>query len=295
MDDALKIMFMNVQIGMCPYAGSRCGDGGPLRKNFTRSNGAAKALHDPVEGGEKNCIMCRHLISGPAWLKPLWLFGTYLMERFTRSADRLDDLDSRRNDLTERRNNASTEQERILLQRQEQALDVQRDGIAAAQEITAKSIHRVKMLVEMAEVIRKGGETNGAQTVGSDLIAIDFGVTEFMEATEFERSAIITASSRVYSIMFDSEAEAQRDAFLDKLMLMNRTTPISMAPLTREQKRFAQDSLARMLMERVERAETQALLDGSITLEDVGLSIDVEMLVRKTVGATMTLGISHNN
>lgn len=289
MDGALKMMFTDVKIGMCPWAGTRCSDGGSLDRSVKRGDGVEQMHHKPVEGGEKNCIMCRHLVSGPPWMKQLWLFGTALFERFSQAADRTDELDRRKEAVVARRNAASQEAERAFLQREEAALDIQRDALASAQLLTLTSIDRVKRLLAIAEEIRLRNGSAGVEG-GVDLVAQDAAsVVEFMECDDFERSSVITASSRVYPMMHDAKSEARRDAFLDRMMWENGGTPLTFAPLTEEQKRFAQDSLARLLMEKLEREETRAVIEGRLRLEKMGLVEDVERIARQELGRPLPL------
>lgn len=50
------------EIGMCPVGRSRCGDGGPPMGD---------GRHAPVPGGLYNCVSCRFLLTGPAFLSGL--------------------------------------------------------------------------------------------------------------------------------------------------------------------------------------------------------------------------------
>jgi len=55
-------MWIQMATGLCPVAGTRCGDGGPRM---------GKDRYAPVPGGDRNCTACRFHITGPAFLAGL--------------------------------------------------------------------------------------------------------------------------------------------------------------------------------------------------------------------------------
>lgn len=294
MDEAHKLMHTNVTIGVCPWAGTRCWDGGPIDRVSKRGEGKEVVYYQPVEGGEKNCIMCRHFVSGPPFADELWLYGTSLLERFTQTTARIEEVDRSRQGVIARRNVASTEKERASLQQLGASLDIQRDALAAANVLTVTSIHRIERLLKLSDQIRKRNESNPSH--GVDLIVQESApVVEFVEATEFERCSILTAASRLYPMMHNGETEARRNAFLDRVMWEAGKEPLSFSPLSDDLKRFARDSLARLLMERLDRKETQAIVEGRIRLQDVGLLHEAEKITDPDLGAPVLLStIEHD-
>ena len=92
MESNTQFQFCDVSIGMCPYDGSRCADGGELLRK-EGSAGASKNVYGPVE--PRDCVMCRHFISGPPWLNELEAFGTKLCEKrqyLAREEERINEL-----------------------------------------------------------------------------------------------------------------------------------------------------------------------------------------------------------
>ncbi|MDX8506132.1 VPA1269 family protein [Mesorhizobium captivum] len=273
-EPANKLMYSDVTYGMCPWAGTRCSDGGQAIPGTKNNKGQFR--HGPVEGGEKNCIMCRHFISGPAYMNQLWLFGVTLFERFSQTALRIEALEKQRETSIAAQLSANTERERRSQQTHITALEIQIDALSSANVLLLKAVARTKRVLEMCEQIRQDAQGRS----GVDLIVQDNApVVELMEISEFERTVIITASTRLFPMMHDGETEARLQAFLDKILWEAGKTPLTFAPLSEDQKRFGRDELARLLMEKLDRAETQALVEGRLTLHDVGLAPEVDRLL----------------
>ncbi|MBY5635908.1 hypothetical protein HFO39_14135 [Rhizobium leguminosarum] len=100
-----KIQYCSVDIGVCPFDGTRCHDGGPLLRRDGRKHlrGNPKHVYGPVPGGARNCILCRHLISGPPFILPLELYGSLLLSKRSRLATGLKITGGRFSTLARRR------------------------------------------------------------------------------------------------------------------------------------------------------------------------------------------------
>lgn len=272
-EPAHKLMYSDVTIGMCPFAGNRCNDGGEAIPGSKNNKGQYR--YGAVEGGSKNCIMCRHFITGPAYMLQLWLFGTTLLDRFDLSSRQIGELEKRREAAVEQRLKAGSGPDGKVQQMQISALDIQIDAVTSTMLLLLKGIHRTARLLEMCEQIRLSAKGRR----GVDIVVQDTApVVELAEVSDFERSAIITASSRLFSMMHNGETEARRNAFLDKMLWDAGGTPLTFAPLTPDQKRYAQDCFTRILLERVDRTETQALVEGRLKLQDVGLTPELDQI-----------------
>jgi hypothetical protein len=273
-DTTHKLMYSDVTIGVCPFAGTRCSDGGETIVDT--SNGRRDKRYVPVEGGEKNCIMCRHLISGPPFMTQLWLYGTALLDRFDATSRQIAELETQRENEIAMRQRATSPADRLRHQTKITALEIQSNALTSSNLLLLKGVHRTHRLLEMCEKIRIGLSEHS----GSDLVVQDTApVVELMEVSDFERSSIITAASRLFPMLHNGETEARRDVFLDKVMWEAGERPLTFAPLSPEQKRFGQDAFARMIMEKTDRVETQALIEGRVTLQDVGLVPDLKHLL----------------
>jgi len=285
-DAAHKLMFSDVTIGMCPWSGTRCHDGGEPMPGT--ADGTGRFRFGPVEGGERNCLMCRHFISGPPYMLQLWLHGTSLLDRFDQTSQQLRELDRKLQESVELQLCATSDQERRIHSTQGVSLQIQIDAATSSNLLLLKCIHRVERLLNMCEQIRTTSESDS----GVDLIVQETAsVVELMELSEFERSVIVTASSRLFPMMHNGATEARKDAFLDRMIWDAGGCPISFQALSPEQKRFAQDALARTLMEKTSARERQALVESRVTLEDLGLMQEIDRLIPLDIGSN-TLSLS---
>lgn len=280
-----KLMYSDVTIGVCPFAGTRCSDGGEAIPGTM--NGRGQQQYNAVEGGDKNCIMCRHFVTGPAFMTQLWLFGTALLDKFDATSKQIAELEAQRENAIAQRLQATSTVDRLRHQTAITSLEIQSNSLTSANLLLLKGIHRTHRLLEMCEKIRVGA----GERSGSDLVVQDTApVVELMEVSEFERSCIITAASRLFPMMHNGETEARRNEFLDRAMWEAGQTPLTFAPLSADQKRYGQDAFARMIMEKVDRVETQALVEGRLTLQDVGLVPDMKELLSRGLPVPLYAG-----
>ncbi|WP_323948370.1 VPA1269 family protein [Aeromonas hydrophila] len=67
---AINGIWNSTHLGLCPYGGTRCNDGGGIiRKNPVK--------YSPV--AEKDCVNCRHILTGRPWLVELTVHGNKLL------------------------------------------------------------------------------------------------------------------------------------------------------------------------------------------------------------------------
>lgn len=284
MDASGKMLWSDTGLGICPWDGERCSDGGPrLRKNTVR--GVSKDVYAPVEGGEGNCILCRHFISGPAWRTPLWLYGTKLTRQLASKSQRMEELQEEVVRLRE----GAGEGDGRRIAREIERREGEINRLGHERELLGNAIWNVKRLLEVCDGI-EGAPSPDGQTEGVALIAHDrSSVVEFVEISEFEQAAIITAASRIYPVLHDQEAEASRDLFLNSLLWNSGGTPLAFAPLSEEAKRRGFDALAQLILQRAEREEIRALASRALRLQDLSLDGEAAAVLSSAVGQPIVL------
>lgn len=289
MDSAGKMLWTDVGLGICVWEGARCHDGGPILRKDKRPGGAEYNVHAPVEGGARNCVLCRHFITGQAWNTQLWLFGTRLSRQFAGKAARIDAL---QRELDVLRDPQRTEAvagagARRLREKEIETRVSEQNALSEDQIVIAKAMWNTQRLLEACAAIKRA---EGPASDDSALVAQQReAVVEYLEVGSFEQAAILTAASRIYPILHDSETEAARDAFLDAVMWHSGGTPLTFAPLTPDDKRRGQDAFATLLLERATREERVALESGALRLQDIGIDGDVAVAVSTAVGKALSL------
>lgn len=288
MDETNKMFWSDTGLGICPWDGTRCGDGGPVLRKDKRPNGAEFNVHAPVEGGERNCVLCRHFITGPAWRTPLWLYGTKLTRQLATRAERINQLQHELDGLYQDGADGDRAQRRRLA-REIEGREMEMNRLSQEQETLGKAIWNIHRLLEICAEIEDARPSDG-RSQGDALIAHDeSSVVEYVEVSEFEQSAIITAAGRIYPVVHDAEAEAARDRFLDAVLWYSGGQPLTFAPLPDDAKRRALDSLADLILQRVEREEMAALAAGSLRLQDLSLDGEAVAAVSAAVGQPVRL------
>ncbi|MBY3369065.1 VPA1269 family protein [Rhizobium laguerreae] len=78
--------------GICMADGKRCDDGGPCVRREITKGGVDKSKYSKVEGGEGNCLLCRHFMTGPRFAFAIREKGTALLRLLAKQAGRINDL-----------------------------------------------------------------------------------------------------------------------------------------------------------------------------------------------------------
>ena len=294
MDATDKVCWSDTGIGICPWDGRRCGDGGPCIRKDKRPGGVVHNIHGPVEGGERNCILCRHFITGPAWRPPLWLYGTKLARQLASKSERGAELEQEINDLRTQHKKASDTADRQRLSKDLERRRIELDAVNTEVVTVANGMWNTQQLIEACQKVERIADSDGDGNVNALVAQDGDSVVEYLEVSEFEQAAIITAGSRIHPILHDAETEAARDRFLDAIMWRSGNQPLTFAPLDPATKRRGQDALSRLLLERVEREEIAALASGAMRLQDLHLEGEVAAAITAAIGSPITIaGAGH--
>ena len=278
-EPAHKQMLSDVTIGMCPNAATQCDTGGdPIPGT---KDGRGRYRYGPVEGGTKNCIMCRHFISGPPYMLQLWLFGTSLLDRYDQTMQMIEELQAKKNEMFAHEPEGD-ERGRVKRQIQIATLDIQIDAQTTAALLLLKGVHRTWSLLEMSETIRKLGK-DGA---GVDLIVQDAStVVELAEFSQFERDIMLVAGSRIFPMIRNEATERRLELSMTKIHWESGLQPIAFSSLTPEQKRYSTDQAAQLILSKLDQHEVRNLAEGRITLRDVGLVPEMERIPELALSA----------
>lgn len=233
-----QMQFINVAIGVCPFDGTRCGDGGALRRK-DEGNGVSKSHYDPVE--PRNCVMCRHFISGPPWLNELTDYGTKMCARrrdLARDEARLNQIAGQ---LEDARDSGSLSAAAFDNHWDDHSADMQK--VKNEQEMVENSIFNVELLCNASVKLL---DQHPDQDVGIMLVAnAQSSIVEFKEVSEFEQAVRITAAGRVHRILGDERIEARRDEWSAQMLFHSGITPPQlMTNVSPEHRRRALDQYA---------------------------------------------------
>ena len=266
-----QFQFCNTELGICPYDGTRCSDGGVLLRKETKE-GVDVGIYGAV--APRNCVMCRHFLSGPPWLNQLLAYGTKLCEQrqhLAIEARRIQDL------LT--RNEEGLKAGTITPQEYENAYDalqVEHISVQDKQEDVENSIFNVELLCNASVKLLDASEEPGIDLVANHRSSI----VEFAEISEFEQSARITAAGRVHRILGDERVEAKRDKYLDLILWGSGITPPSLlVNISDKHRRKAMDQLAQFVLSKSSSGAINQMASGEIKLRDLNLEAQVRELL----------------
>lgn len=291
MDWVDKALWIDTGLGTCPWDGVRCKDGGPVLRKDQRPNGAKFDVHGPVEGGERNCVLCRHFWTGPPWRTPIWLHGNKLLRALASKGSRIQALIKELDGLYGRRRGVAETADRARVTKEIGERENEVNALSREQEVIAKGIFNVNRLLVAFDEIEKSEAAGAGRSGSRALVAQDqTSVIEYVERTEFEQAALLTAGSRVYPMLRDEETEAARDRFLDAILFDSGGQPLTLTPLPLDVKRRALDSFARVLLERLEHEEIRALTEGAIRLNDLPVAGEAVAAIASVVGRPTALG-----
>ena len=261
-------------MGICPFGGTRCDDGGEVIKKATKSS---KAKYGAVIGGRGNCVRCRHLVTGVPWMIELWLHGNKLLESISKISTDIEAYKKKQDVLKKEQYNYKKRKE-IHLCPPETIDEIK--SFNTIIETKSEELDRMIMdahatynlLEEVREIAIKGDIESF--TKGNELIPVevDYGEeTNFIETSPFHLKDLLVQASRIYPEVADTRVELERNNFIDQILINNGATPISFSPLSEEEKAKASDAMAKFLISKVGAKESENLHNGSITLAELGI------------------------
>lgn len=253
-------------VGVCPYAGTRCFDGGEI----IASQGKRKTYASVKQG---DCINCRHFITGGPWLIPLWLLGNKLLADARKLSLKVEEINCRLQNLEDKRYNIVKEKGAYAIP-DSVSMDVKKEQslLANATQDLDKvfnDAHKVHNLIEKIKNL------SNASTKFPLMLSENFDnetPNHYVQTSNFRSLDLLVRAGEVYSHIQDSTFESERKHFIDKIMFESGVTPISFSPLSEEQKKFARDAASSYLSSKLADEDIAALEEGTISIAELGIT-----------------------
>jgi hypothetical protein len=279
-----QIQFVNVAIGVCPFDGTRCSDGGPLRRK-DNGEGGEKSVYDPVE--PRNCVLCRHFVSGPPFLNELTDYGTKMCARRRDLAREEAKLNAIAGQLEQARDSGSLSA--AAFDNQWDVHGARMHQVKNEQEMVENSIFNVELLCNASVKLLDQNPDRGA---GIMLVAnAHSSIVEFKEVSEFEQAVRITAAGRVHQILGDERIETRRDEWIAQMLFNSGITPPQLLThVSPEHRRQALDQYALYANARIHADEIDGLIDGTLRLRDLGVEDQVRKLIDTALSEPIPFG-----
>jgi hypothetical protein len=283
---ALSAVWGGSSLGICPFGGARCDDGGPILKKPTSTT---KGKFGPVPGGQGNCMQCRHFVTGLPWLIELWLHGNKLLEEINFRSKEIEDLRAKQAIFFKQRyvfmKNNETHLITSDLITKIKNLDALIETRSGQLDVTIYNVHAAYNYINQVRKLKplQSGDnpsqerTELKKTKKDDDLAIDF-----VDTTDFQVKNVLVQASRAYPEVADARVEMERDHFVDQILVNNGFQSLSFSPLTKEEKRAASDALSNLLLSKVGAVECEQLHNGTKTLSEAGIEQDITRSLEST-------------
>jgi hypothetical protein len=291
-DDGLRQMkgaydeptcWIRMDTGICPNGATQCDIGGPAIAKRKEKNGLDKSTYKAVPGGPRNCVRCRFFVTGLPFLIPLWAHATAILAKVDGLSKRISLVNAEADELKIERRSLGGPTPQSLNDR----IRILKETFVADDELRNQALadaHATMVLVEKVRAIATSG-VEGDEAKLPMLLGED-GVPQVTarESTRFELIDAVVQASRWFPSINSVELEKERDEFLNKILYRGGYVPITLAPLTVQERRRAADALAQMLLVELGAAETEHLIDGHKTLADFDLQDKLEKAATAAIG-----------
>ncbi|WP_051600520.1 gamma-mobile-trio integrase GmtZ [Pseudomonas moraviensis] len=274
--------FLFRDYGFCPFAGARCGDGGPLI--------GSTQVRQPVAAGYlgfQNCPHCRHFVTGPVFIGGLLSLANEISLQANYQFEQISSLECKIEYLKqciEEQEDAQyeTEQagekfdpgERNSLELKIRKLNSEMESAAKKADMFLCDIQAISRLINQSQAminerIAAGGQSNLTQLIvqsGNELhVAI-----AMEETSKFHQLNEVCENAEIYESASADLAIAPRSQMIDKMIAFNNLKP-KMYTLNKEQQLVIGNQLTTFILSRVESwTKMDALIEGRMRLEDLG-------------------------
>ncbi len=277
------VSFCNVTLGVCPFDGSRCSDGGELLRTATKG-GKPHNVYGPVE--KRNCVVCRHFLSGPPFVDELLAYGTKLCERrqfLAREEERiLEELTGHEAALK------NGDINKAFFENQYDSLQTEAIQFRDERETNENSIFNIELLCTASQRLLDNAQEGESKVmlVGN----VRSSVVNFQDSSEFKQAVWITAHGRIHPLFGEDRVEATRDKYLNLIAEHASVLPPMLSTrFTEKQRRKAMDQYALFLATRVQDQDIARLIDGDIRLQDLRLEEQVREIIQTALSDTVLL------
>lgn len=276
-------LWSRMDIGICPNGGTLCKIGGDLLQKRKEKSGHDKSSYKEVPGGHRNCVRCRFFVTGLPFLLPLSARATAILARIDGMTKRIAGLGKEVEEAKHERFSVGncvpdTLRQKILILEETYYSEIELRDQAFA------DAHATMVLIEKIRAIATSGDAATGSKLPMLVGADGVPQVSFRESTRFELVDAVVQASRWFPSINSAELEAERDEFLNQVLYRNGYVPITLSPLTEQERRKAADALAELLLVEIGALETQNVIEGRKTLADLGLQERLEHAAVAAIG-----------
>ena len=265
--------------GICPFAASRCDDGGEAIGG-TQVNAPAPSGYL----GTQNCLRCRHFITGPAFLGGLISLTNEvllqanqqseicgnLQEKINVIVDKIEGLD-RQEYVANLKGQPFDGRERDSLSIDQRKLDSEYESAAKKMDMLMCDLQAAYKLNQLSQSVANGANGTADEDNSISLIKMPKSEMkiEIAEVSHFQQLHEVCENASIYESANPGLAIAPRSQLLDKMALYNDVAP-SLFALSSEQQLIAGNQLVALFKARLKSwSRVDRLVSGEIKLDEL--------------------------
>ncbi len=263
--------------GICPYAASRCNDGG-------EEIGSTK-IHSPTPSGYlgiQNCLRCRHFITGPVFLGGLLsIVNEILLEANEQSEicqqlqDRLDAVNEKVNELDRQEYLANLKQksfdssQRPSLEFKLRKLESEYESAAKKMDMLLCDLQAAYKLVQLSQSVANGYIKSDDSSLALIKMPDSENQIEIDDASRFQQLHEICENATIYESCNPSRAIVPRSQLLDRMASYNNLAP-RLFMLSKDEQLAVGNQLVALFKTRLKSWDkVNRLIDGQLKLSDL--------------------------
>lgn len=263
--------------GICPYAASRCNDGG-------EEIGSTK-IHSPTPSGYlgiQNCLRCRHFITGPVFLGGLLsIVNEILLEANEQSEicqqlqDRLDAVNEKVNELDRQEYLANLKQksfdysQRPSLEFKLRKLESEYESAAKKMDMLLCDLQAAYKLVQLSQSVANGYIKSDDSSLALIKMPDSEIQIEIDDASRFQQLHEICENATIYESCNPSRAIVPRSQLLDRMASYNNLAP-RLFMLSKDEQLAVGNQLVALFKTRLKSWDkVNRLIDGQLKLSDL--------------------------
>ena len=281
--------------GICPFAASRCQDGGELIQS--------SSFYTPTPQGYlgiQNCIRCRHFITGPAFLGGLLAIANEILLQANTQSDACNQLQKKItllnheiNKLEQEEYIANLKQQEFLGKTQRPKLETELRNFESEYELTAKKLDMLLCDIQATygHITRCHNLINSTPSDAStnELTLITMRdaelIIEMEEVNHYQQLQEVCDNAVIYKSCNADQAIYPRTQLIDRMAMFNEIMP-SLFTLTKEQQLMAGNQIFKLLMNRLKTWDkVQQVIDCRIKFTELA---DTEQISKSDIELIMT-------
>ena len=263
--------------GICPYAATRCHDGGDEIN--------ASGIHGPVPAGylgTQNCTRCRHFITGPAFLgglltitEEILLEANIQSNTCSKLQEKSEDLSNKIYEIDQEEYAANAKQipfdssDRAELEFKLRKIESEYESAAMKADSLLCDLQASHKLLQLSKQV--ANREDNSEGMALALLKSPNGPIEIEleETSYFQQLQEVCENATIFECSNPSRAIAPRSQLLDKMAMFNDLAP-SLLTLSEEQQLVAGNEIVKLLKSRLKTwNKVDELIEGKIKLVDL--------------------------